>query len=283
MNQRPLVVLVHGFWHGAWCWTAVTSHLAHLGTPSVAVDLLGHGLRAARPDAQQLRPFDAERFSRAPSPNATITLQAAADQLISDLEEASPERPVLLVAHSMGGTVANNAAQRRPDLVAGLVYLTAYMPASDTPAIAYARSDDNAGELVSPSLVADQQLTGALRLDPGSDDQAYLAGLREAFYGDVDEDRALAAIRLLTPDAPAAIAGGATELSADGWGAIPRTYVRCSKDNAIRPALQDRMVAEADAAFADNPTQVLRIDASHSPFLSQPEAIARIIAGTARS
>jgi len=34
-------VLVHGAWHGAWCWEKVIAHLHHLGHQAVAVDLPG--------------------------------------------------------------------------------------------------------------------------------------------------------------------------------------------------------------------------------------------------
>jgi pimeloyl-ACP methyl ester carboxylesterase len=60
-------------------------------------------------------------------------------------------------------------------------------------------------------------------------------------------------------------------------GGIPRTYVRCSADRAILPALQNRFIAEADAAFPENPTAVVDLDTSHSPFLSQPGRLAAAI------
>ena len=41
------VVLVHGLWHGSWCWSPVATRLAASGVPSVAVDLDGHGLKSA--------------------------------------------------------------------------------------------------------------------------------------------------------------------------------------------------------------------------------------------
>jgi pimeloyl-ACP methyl ester carboxylesterase len=40
-------VLVHGASHGAWCWDLVTARLAHRGHRVVALDLPGHGRRAA--------------------------------------------------------------------------------------------------------------------------------------------------------------------------------------------------------------------------------------------
>ncbi len=36
-------VLVHGAWHGAWCWDMVAPHLAEAGLNVIAVELPGHG------------------------------------------------------------------------------------------------------------------------------------------------------------------------------------------------------------------------------------------------
>jgi hypothetical protein len=72
---------------------------------------------------------------------------------------------------------------------------------------------------------------------------------------------------------------GATALTAAAWGSIPRTYVRCSAERAILPALQTRFVAEADAAFSANPTRVVDLETSHSTFLSQPDRVASAILG----
>ncbi|MGW7380602.1 alpha/beta fold hydrolase [Streptomyces sp. NPDC054794] len=44
-HQTPTVILVHGFWHGSWCWSLVAEQLAARGIASVAVDLDGHGLK----------------------------------------------------------------------------------------------------------------------------------------------------------------------------------------------------------------------------------------------
>ena len=38
-----MVVLVHGAWHGAWCWAALQSELDSRGIASLAIDLPGHG------------------------------------------------------------------------------------------------------------------------------------------------------------------------------------------------------------------------------------------------
>ncbi|MEC8465318.1 MAG: alpha/beta fold hydrolase, partial [Actinomycetota bacterium] len=38
------VLLVHGAWHGAWCWAPLQQALDQLGIPSYAIDLPGHGI-----------------------------------------------------------------------------------------------------------------------------------------------------------------------------------------------------------------------------------------------
>jgi hypothetical protein len=151
------------------------------------------------------------------------------------------------------------------------------MPASGVPAGAYIFAPENEGDLAGASLVADPAVIGGLRLDPHSPDLAYHQQLRDAFFGDLPVDVADAAIALITPDAPAGIAAGATTLTADGWGSVPRTYVVCTLDRALRPPMQRKFIELADAAFPGNPTSVHTLESSHSPFLSMPDALSDII------
>ncbi|MEV4313560.1 alpha/beta fold hydrolase [Actinocrispum sp. NPDC049592] len=267
------LLFVHGFWHGSWCWSEVMMHTATAGRPSVAVDMAGHGLRSRLPE----HPLRGDAVAAEPSRVADVNLDQAGELLVSQIKEVGRGGPVTVVAHSMGGTVLTRAAQLAPDLVAHAVYLAAFMPASDIPAAAYIAMPENEGELVVPSLRADPAVIGALRLDVTSEDPVYHQQLRDAFLGDVDPAVADAAIRLMTPDAPAGIAGGATTLTSDGWGSVPRTYVICTQDMAIRPPTQRRFIADADAAFPENPTSVVTLDSSHSPFLSMPRQVADIV------
>ncbi|MFI1030462.1 alpha/beta fold hydrolase [Streptomyces sp. NPDC020951] len=276
-RSTPLI-FVHGYWHGSWCWSEVIARVASTGRPAVAVDMAGHGLRAGRPQCLTRRPFDAEALATEVSPVAGVDLDRAGDLLVSQIEEVGRGGPVTVVAHSMGGTVLTRAAQLAPELVAHAVYLTAFMPASDVPALVCVQMPENAGELVAPSVRADPAAIGALRLDLASDDPLYRQQLRDAFFGDVDPAAADAALGLLTPDAPVGIALGATTLTRDGWGSVPRTYVTCARDMAVRPALQQKFIRDADAAFPDNPTSVVALDSSHSPFLSMPGQVADVVA-----
>jgi pimeloyl-ACP methyl ester carboxylesterase len=276
------VLFLHGYWHGSWCWSEVLARVTGAGTRALAVDMAGHGLRARRPAAVTGRPFDAGLAATEPSPVADVDLGQAGELLLAQLKQLGGGDPVVVVAHSIGGPVLTWAAQAAPGLVAHAVYLTAYMPASDVPPVTYLRMPEHEGGLAGTCLVADPAAVGAFRIDGASPDPAYRQRLREAFYGDVAPAVADAAIALLTPDAPLPIALGSVTLTAGGWGSVPRTYVICSQDMIIRPALQRRFIADADAAFPGNPTSVRTLDSSHSPFLSMPGQVADIVLELAR-
>jgi hypothetical protein len=70
-------------------------------------------------------------------------------------------------------------------------------------------------------------------------------------------------------------------VTAGRYGAIPHTYVLCTKDRTNPVAPQRRVIAEIDAV-SGTPTTVVELDSSHSPFLSRPADLAAVIAGACR-
>ena len=273
----PAVVLVHGFWHGSWCWSLVTEQLAVHGIPSVAVDLEGHGLRGRSPASRWGRPFDPAAYATEPSGVAAVTASSAAATLVRQIRVIGGGEPCVVVAHSMGGTVATAAAELEPSLFAHLVYVAAFAPVAGRAAAEYSTAPENKGEMYSSLLTADPAVVGAARIDTGDADRH--AAIRETFYGDVDQATAEAAISLLEPDGPVGIPAEAFPVTAGRYGTIPHSYVVCTKDNALPVALQRRFVDEIDAVSA-TPTAVTELDSSHSPFLSRPAALSAVIAGT---
>jgi pimeloyl-ACP methyl ester carboxylesterase len=100
---RSTVVLVHGGWHGSWCWAQVVPLLDRRGISVRTIDLPS---------------IDAD-----PDDRSTLSGDAAAvAALLDDLQA-----PALLCGHSYGGMVITQAAASRQD-VARLVYLCAFMP-----------------------------------------------------------------------------------------------------------------------------------------------------------
>ena len=87
--------------------------------------------------------------------------------------------------------------------LAPLGYVTAYAPVSGLPAAAYIGSPEGEGSMMPDLLAADPAVIGGLRID--TSDRGRHAAIREAFYGDVDEATATAAITLLSSDAPTTV------------------------------------------------------------------------------
>jgi pimeloyl-ACP methyl ester carboxylesterase len=274
------VLFLNGAWHGSWCWSEVLAHVTGAGVRALAVDMAGHGLRARhRPQAVYRRPFDSALLATEPSPVADIGLSEAADLLISQIKQLGAGSPVTVVAHSFGGVVLTQAAELAPELFAHAVYLAAVMPSSGVPPIAILEAPEMAGAVLTDSnlVVADPLTVGAMRIDVTSPDPEYRRALREVFYGDVAPEVADAALALLGSDAPVSLGTVPITLTADGWGSVPRSFIVTTQDKAVPPAMQRRQIAEADAAFPDNPTTVHTLESSHSPFLSMPDQLADIV------
>ena len=98
-------VLVHGAWHGAWCWELLTPLLEGQGHRVIAPDLPGMG-----DDRTPLDQVSIESWAR----------------FVADIVGAQPE-PVILVGHSRAGIVISRAVELAPANLLGLVYLAAFM------------------------------------------------------------------------------------------------------------------------------------------------------------
>src|SRR5260370_5656660 len=91
------IVLLHGFWHGSWCWSEVAVELAARGRYSVAVDMAGHGLHARRPAAARVDPFDPRLFATESSALAGTSPPDAAGLPGSPGRQASSTGPPAVV------------------------------------------------------------------------------------------------------------------------------------------------------------------------------------------
>ncbi|AIP44567.1 alpha/beta hydrolase [Burkholderia pseudomallei] len=277
-------VLVHGAWHGAWAYERVIPALAAHGHAAVARDLPAHGVNARFPASFAKRPLDAAAFASEPSPVAGTTLDDYVDHVLRTVDQARAlgHERVVLVGHSMGGLAITMAAERAPEKIAKLVYLAAFMPTAGTKGLDYVRAPENRGEMLGPLMMASPKATGALRMDPRSDDPAYRAAAKRALCDDASDADHAAVGHLLGCDVPAAPFAACIETTAARWGALERHYIKCLRDKVLLPALQQRFIDEADALAPGNRTHVHTLDSSHSPFIAHAGAVADTLAAIAR-
>ncbi|OON81732.1 alpha/beta fold hydrolase [Streptomyces tsukubensis] len=267
-----VLVLVHGAWHSSWQWAATRHALAGLGAASVAVDLPGHGFDA-QPPSGYLLPGQPGMLTEK-SALTTVTMDDCAERVLAALGRMRHYRRVVLVAHSAGGGPASLAAERAPELVDRIVYLSAFVPAGRPRFHDYTGSPENAAARGRSLHLGDPEALGAVRINPLSPDPAYVEELRQTHYHDTPPDRFDRWRSALSTDLPLAIPATPVTVTPARWGRIPRTFVRCADDRALTPAVQELMITEADLAVPGDPFAVRTLPGSHSPFAARPHELA---------
>ncbi|MGA5427617.1 alpha/beta fold hydrolase [Streptomyces koyangensis] len=271
-RARAAFVLVHGAWHSSAQWAATLRELARLGAAGYAVDLPGHGLDGPLPGGYLL-PGQPGLLTEK-SPLASVTMDECAEAVLETLSLARHHHRVVLVAHSAGGGPAALAAERAPELVDALVHLSAFVPVGRPRFLDYVEAPENATSRGHSLSLGDSATLGAVRINPLSPDPAYVEQLRLAYYQDTPRDRFGRWRAALGTDVPLAVTSTPVTLTAERWGSIPRTFLRCADDQALTPAVQDLMIAEADRAMPARPFTVRTLPGGHSPFAARPAELA---------
>ncbi|MGR6919477.1 alpha/beta hydrolase [[Actinomadura] parvosata] len=273
MTDTNDVVLIHGAWHGAGHFTALAGALIARGHRVLALDLAGHGTRARFPASYLTR--NVADLRTEVSPLADLSLDDVAADVVAWLRRFAA--PPIVAAHSMGGAVATRVAELAPELVAGLVYITAFVPTSLGPAGAYLALPEAKTALGGGLYLGDPAGLGAVRIDPRSTDPAYQDELHAAYFSDLDRNGFLAMAATLTPDQPMSFLTTPTGATAERWGSIPRTYIRTTRDRALPVALQDVMIRHADELAPATAFAQATLEAGHAVFAGAPAEVADII------
>jgi pimeloyl-ACP methyl ester carboxylesterase len=245
-------ILVHGGFHGAWCWSRVIPQLEALGHEAVAIDLPGHGERR----------------------DEVSTLEGRRGAILEVLRPGD-----VLVGHSGGGYEVTLAADAAPEKVSHIIYLAAGLPIEGRPLIEASggRPAEEVAEAGKTQLMTEE--TGMMRFirltDRGQMECCDFGGVRDFFYHDCDEASARWAYSQLSP-APVEFLLEPIHLR-NFWKAnLPRSYILCLQDRAAPPSLTTGFIKRLGVA-------PLAIDASHSPFLSMPRATAELFIEATKS
>ncbi|MBV1704260.1 MAG: alpha/beta hydrolase [Hyphomicrobiales bacterium] len=192
-RKRKPIVLVHGSWHGGWCWRHVAGTLRARGHDVFAPTLTGLGERAH-----------------------LLTRDVSLETFFADVIgviEAEELRDVALVGHSFGGLVATGVADRiasrlsRLALLDGVLLEPGEALADIAPAGAWARRVELA-----------QRFSGGLTVPPPA----------PAAFGVFDPAQAAWLERRLTPH-PFRTMCEPLRLSAPVGAGLPKTYVASTK------------------------------------------------------
>ncbi|NNE85103.1 MAG: alpha/beta fold hydrolase [Alphaproteobacteria bacterium] len=237
-------MLIHGAWQGAWAWRRVIPLLEAQGHRAVAVDLPGNGHDDTAP--------------------GDVTTMLYAEHVAAIIDEIAG--PVIVVGHSMGGTVAAQVSELRPKRIAVAIYLCAFLlPDGESILDFYARAWDDT-------------MTGAHARVSYSDDGLVSmidpASAKAVFYAQAKPRDAAWAAKQLTPQ-PEGGRRSKLKLSKAMFGRVPRVYIETTQDASVFIALQRRMHAETLCA------RVFTLNTDHAPQLSAPEDLAKMLGNVA--
>lgn len=241
-TTKPTLILVHGGWHGAWCWHKVLPLLKAQGINALAIDLPGHGNDT--------------------TPAASVTL----DHYVQSIVAAAGRipGPVMLVGHSSGGTpIAQAAEQLTPAKVAALVFLDAFMPQDGESVFSLVEKfQDKTEGNQAPALAASMQFSPDQKTSTLNPDK-----VAELLYHDCSADDIAFAKARLGPQ-PLAPQATPVHLTAQHYGVIPKFYILCTEAKDFN---KTRMATNVACQ------RVYRLASSHSPFFSMPGKLVAVL------
>jgi pimeloyl-ACP methyl ester carboxylesterase len=234
-------VLVHGAWHGGWCWRRVAQVLQLDHHKAFAVTLTGLGERA-----HLLSP--------------AINLDTHINDVIN-LIEAEELHEVTLAVHSYAGMIGTAVADRLGGRLKHLVYVDAVLP---QPGESWSSTHDAATQ---QKRMAGAQATASFSFAP-PDAEVY--GLQGADHDWVQ--------RRQTPH-PGNTYQAPLDFDVKRVAAVPRTFVNCTAP-ALATITPSRLRARDPqfwgGAWLPN-SRVVDLATGHDPMVTEPAALAHIL------
>ena len=236
-------VLVHGAWHGGWCWQRVAEALQKDGHRVHAVTLTGLG-------------------ERAHLLSASITLDTHVDDVLK-LIEAEELEGVVLAVHSYAGMIGTAVADRMGQRLRHLVYVDAVLP---KPGESWSSTQSSATQ---QQRLATAQASHHFTFPPPDPE----------VFGLMDADREWVQ-RRQTPH-PGNTYQAPLQFDAQRVAAVPRTFVSCTQP-ALATIAPSRLRAR-DPQFWNGAwlpkAHYVELQTGHDPMVSEPAALVRILLG----
>jgi pimeloyl-ACP methyl ester carboxylesterase len=246
-KSAATLVLVHGSFHGSWCWAKIVPLLEREGYTVITPNLPASG------------------GDPAPVENADLNSYAARIATIID----DVKGPVVLVGHSMGGIVTSQVSEMRPNRLAATVYVNGLLFRTNESLVSFL--DEHKGLNVDDLVLKNMKVSADGQIATFPTDKA-----AEVFYNACSPADADWAKVQLTPQRTKVYADK-LQLTPERYGQVKRYYVRGANDHAVSPLYQEAMLKNTACE------KVFTLDGDHSPFLSAPAKLAEIILAVAKA
>ncbi|MBC5763443.1 alpha/beta fold hydrolase [Ramlibacter albus] len=233
-------VLVHGAWHGAWCWRDVVAQLASQGHRVHAVNLTGVG-------------------ERVHLMSSLITLEThIAD--VSNTIEANELQDVVLAVHSYAGMLGTAIADRMASRLKHLVYVDAVVP-----------QPGESWSSMQPSATREQRLAAASASSNFSFPPA-----DPALYGLAGEQYEWVKRRQVPH--PGHTYTAPLQFDPVRVASVPRTFVDCVRPRmATIDAIRHRVRDPGFWAGTWQGARIVELQTGHDPMVSAPADLVRVL------
>jgi pimeloyl-ACP methyl ester carboxylesterase len=236
-------VLVHGAWHGGWCWRRVIDALQAEGHRAHAVTLTGVG-------------------ERAHLMSSLITLETHIADVAGSIE-AEELQDVVLAVHSYAGLIGTAIADRMPQRLRHLVYVDAVVPKPGESWSSTHASATREARLAAAQASANYSFPAP---DP-------------AVFGLAAEDHAWVQ-RRQTPH-PGHTYQAPLQFDPKRVAAVPRTFIDCVQPrlgtiDSIRPRVRDANFWDG-AWSGGGGIRVVELQTGHDPMVSAPAELTRLL------
>jgi pimeloyl-ACP methyl ester carboxylesterase len=241
ITEKPRTfVLVHGAWHGGWCWRRVADVLRARGHRVFAPSLTGLGDRS-------------HLFSK------DISLQTHVEDILSvvETEELSD---FVLVGHSYAGMVISGVADTLGKRVSCYVYLDARLPFDMSPGASFSWSSFDTPEICEERLQSVHKQGNGVALPPPPPSAFAVTSPSDAAWLQ----------RQLRP-MPVQTYIGTFTFKNSGSNGLKRTYIA-----AIKPSYA-MLVPTHNQIRGDHTWSFTTIDAGHDSMVTAPDELASLL------
>ncbi len=230
-------ILIHGAWHGSWCWKKVSAILSNQGHRVFSPDLPGHGENK--------------------KPHSEVKFEDYLDCIMSIVSKCDDDIPIL-VGHSFAGVIMSQLAANFPGRFKKLIYIAAYVPFSGDSLLSMSNQFCVTG--LSPELVVDKK-KGNIILNT--------TRLPELLYHCATPENQIWAMNQISPEplTPLATPVSYTDFN---YSDIESLYIFCEEDRAITLPDQKWMAERTQG-------KTVSLLSDHSPFLGMPNELASFL------